>query len=220
MTRRKLERFADITAWDHVLEPRNTEYNILDFIDFSKPLIVELACGQGAYTVSLAKAYPDHTCVGIDIKGNRIWFGAKQALDESLENVRFIRTDIESLTAVLPRHCIDELWITFPDPHLRGSRAKKRLTSPRFLSMYKELLKPEGSIHLKTDSPTLYYYTHEVSIPSQSDFVITKSLWDVYHQPEAPSILTSIQTPYEVDHLAKGRKVYWVEMRSKKQSYQ
>ncbi len=223
MTRKKLQRFADLKIFTHVWEPREQKERSLDTLLGQRkntPLILELACGQGAYTVALAKKYPENTYVGMDIKGARIWFGAQKALEEKIENVFFIRTQIEDIAEIFPPESVDEIWITFPDPFLRTGKTRKRLTSTRFLPLYHRILKKEGVLHLKTDSQLLYDFTVEESIPENSMFEIENSIEDIYRiEREKPGsispILTEIQTPYEKMHLADGRTIYYVRARKK-----
>jgi len=157
--------------------------------------------------LALAEQMPDATLVGVDIKGSRIWHGAKRALDESVDNAKFLRTRIEDLKNYFEDGEVDEIWITFPDPHPRDGKAKKRLSSPRFLDIYKDLLKPGGSVHLKTDNELLFNYTLEVL--SQEKWKIEEQVDDVYAE-EVEYELLHIQTQYEKRHLAEGRRISYV----------
>ena len=130
-----------------------------EFFKNNNPIILELACGKGEYAVGLGKLYPQKNFIGIDLKGNRIWVGAKKALQQNLKNVAFLRTQIDQVSDYFSQNEVEEIWITFPDPQLRKSKAKKRLTHPKFLRLYQQFLVPGGLIHLKTDSPDLYTFT-------------------------------------------------------------
>lgn len=136
--------------------------NWRSFFSHDQPITLELACGKGEYALGLGRLYPKRNFIGIDLKGNRIWVGAKKALSENLVNVAFIRSQIDKLTDYFAPGEVKEIWITFPDPQLRSSKAKKRLTHPQFLRRYQQILDPGGYIHLKTDSPDLYRFTKKV----------------------------------------------------------
>src|SRR5688572_26187669 len=147
MGQKKLIRFAEIATFPNVLEhPSNMPGKWKDFFKNDNPIILELACGKGEYAVGLGSMYANKNFIGIDLKGNRIWAGAKKALAQNLNNVAFLRTQIDKLTDYFAPDEISEIWITFPDPQLRISRAKKRLTHPKFLRVYQQILKPEGKI--------------------------------------------------------------------------
>lgn len=170
-------------------------------------LVLELACGKGEYTVGLARLYPQKNFTGVDVKGNRIWVGAKKALSENLVNVAFLRAQIERLPEFFCKDEVDEIWITFPDPQLRYSKAKKRLTHPRFLRLYQKILKPGGRIHLKTDSPHLYRFTKEVL--NRYHCTIVTDLDNVYAQP-AVSAELSIKTHYEGLDVAQSSRIHYL----------
>lgn len=165
MGKDKLKRFAEIDTFSNVLQldagkPFKGEWS-KGFFKNNNPAVLELACGKGEYTVNLATLFPDKNFIGIDYKGNRIWRGAKTALEENVPNVAFLRIQIENLLDYFAPGEIDEIWITFPDPQPQLSREKKRLTSPRFLDKYIEILKPGGCVNLKTDNDGLHAYTAE-----------------------------------------------------------
>ena len=130
-----------------------------EFWKNNNPIVLELACGKGEYAVGLAKLHPDKNFIGIDLKGNRIWVGAKKALGQNLGNVAFLRTQIDQVNDYFSKNEVEAIWLTFPDPQLRKSKAKKRLTHPKFLRLYHQFLTAGGLIHLKTDSPDLYSFT-------------------------------------------------------------
>ena len=160
MGQKKLIRFEAIKGYENVFEyPLNAKGTWNGFFKNDNPITLELACGKGEYAVGLGKMHPNRNFIGIDIKGNRIWRGATNALELGLTNVAFIRSLIDKVPDYFNPSEIDEIWITFPDPQLRGSKAKKRLTHPKFLRLYQQILKPGGIIHLKTDSPDLYQFT-------------------------------------------------------------
>lgn len=139
--------------------PEDMAGNWSGFWKNNNPIILELACGKGEYAVGLGKLYPAKNFIGIDLKGNRIWVGAKKALQQNLKNVAFLRTQIDQVSDYFSANEAEAIWITFPDPQLRKSKAKKRLTHPKFLRIYQQFLIPGGLIHLKTDSPNLYAFT-------------------------------------------------------------
>ncbi len=175
-------------------------------------LILELACGGGDYTVGLAQRFPESTVIGVDIKGSRMWWGARKAVELSLGNAKFLRTQIANLADYFAEGEVDEIWITFPNPHPTLGNAKRRLTSRRFLEIYKRLLKPGGLVHLKTDDAGLYEFTLE-TLPLEG-FVVEAALADVYGAAErgeaVDPILTEVQTQYEKRYLKVGRKIKYI----------
>lgn len=163
MGQKKLHRFAEIGRFDHVFEYTDQpETDWGKFFGNEHPLTLELACGKGEYTTGLAAMYPHRNFVGVDVKGNRIWVGARTALREGRKNVAFLRSQMERIGDFFRPQQVSEIWITFPDPQLRHSRQKKRLTHPRYLRIYQSLLKPGAPVHLKTDSPVMYAFTLKV----------------------------------------------------------
>lgn len=208
MGKHKLERFEAIKTFANVLQyPPNMPGNWHHYFKNEYPITLELGCGRGEYTVGLARLYPNRNFIGMDLKGNRIWNGAKIALDENLGNVAFIRSQIEQVTAYFGKDEIQEIWITFPDPQLRYSRMKKRLTHPRFLRLYQHFLNAGGKVHLKTDSPDLYEFTKTVirlyELPLfEDDDNVYKSL------QVTPEL--SIKTHYEQMDIAGSQKVHHV----------
>ena len=166
------------------------------------PIVLELACGKGEYSRGLGKLYPNKNFIGFDIKGNRLWVGAKQALEQGLDNVRYFRAYIDHLDQFFDENEIDEIWIIFPDPQLKKDR--KKLTSPKFLQLYRPLLKKGATINLKTDSPELYEFTKEVI--EEQGLNLHRDIGDVYSEcPDDPEL--SIRTYYEGMHLKKGRTI-------------
>ena len=163
MAQKKLLRFAQLKNFAHVLEkPGGTAGSWHSFFKNNNPIILELACGRGEYTIGLAKLYPNKNFIGVDLKGNRLYIGAKYAAHHQMANVAFLRCQIDQLDNYFAAEEVAECWITFPDPHLRTSKAKKRLTHPSFLRIYQKILVPDGLLHLKTDSPALYNFTKRV----------------------------------------------------------
>jgi tRNA (guanine-N7-)-methyltransferase len=208
MAQKKLIRFEEINSFTNVLQyPENMQGKWELFFKNKNPIVLELACGKGEYTVALAQLYPDKNYIGVDIKGNRLWVGAKKCITEKIKNAAFLRTQIEKIDTYFKSNEIDEIWITFPDPQLRGSKAKKRLTHPRFLRMYKKILGLNGRIHLKTDSPDLYYFTKLVI--KHYALKIISDIKDLYKteviQPEL-----NIQTHYENLDIAKSKTVFYL----------
>src|ERR1700730_9796822 len=163
MGQKKLLRFEAIGNFANVLQyPEDMPGKWNNFFKNENPITLELACGKGEYTVGLANLYPDRNFIGVDLKGNRIYAGALEGLKNNLHNAAFLRIHIDKIdTYFLPGE-VSEIWITFPDPQLRQSKAKKRLTHPKFLRLYQKILIPGGLIHLKTDSPVLYTFTRTV----------------------------------------------------------
>lgn len=208
MAQKKLKRFAEIKSFPNVLEyPENMGGQWAHFFGNSHPVILELACGKGEYALGLAELYPAKNFIGVDIKGNRLWVGAKTALDKRLKNVAFLRTQIEKLTEYFNENEIEEIWITFPDPQLRKSKAKKRLTHPRFLELYKKVLIKGGKIHLKTDSPDLYNFTKLVA--SSYSISIISDIPDVCNEIGIPAEL-AIKTHYEQLDIANSKSVFYI----------
>ncbi len=208
MAQKKLHRFAAINSFPNVLQyPSHAAGNWKSFFKNDHPIVIELACGKGEYTIGLAKLYPSKNFIGIDIKGNRIWAGAKMALEQQLSNAAFLRIDILNVDQYFLMNEVDEIWITFPDPQLRLSKAKKRLTHPRFLNLYKNILKPSGIIHLKTDSPELYNFTKEV-ISFYNMQVISYS--DDVNGLENTSQELQIKTYYETLDIAGSNTIFYI----------
>ena len=208
MAQKKLQRFADIKTFPNVLEyPEHMQGAWNTFFKNSNQLILELACGRGEYTVGLSKLFPAKNHIGVDVKGNRIYIGAKKCLEEQLNNAAFLRTQIEMLPAYFKQDEVSDIWITFPDPQLRTSKSKKRLTHPRFLRLYNQILKPGGIIHLKTDSPKLYGFTKQViemyHLPLIEDYE------DVYAKKEEESL--KIKTHYEAMDIAQSKKIFYLQ---------
>ena len=211
MAQKKLLRFAQIKEFENVFEyPTDMQGKWHAHFKNKQPIILELACGRGEYTVSLAKLHPDKNFIGIDIKGNRMYIGAKKALDEKINNAAFLRTQIEKLPAYFTANEIDEIWITFPDPQLRLSKAKKRLTHPRFLRLYQQVLKTEGLIHLKTDSPDLYLFTKKAAEMLGIEMIVDYD--NAYNQENIAEEL-KIKTHYESLDIAGSKKIHYLQFK-------
>ncbi|RFZ83014.1 tRNA (guanosine(46)-N7)-methyltransferase TrmB [Mucilaginibacter terrenus] len=212
MGKDKLRRFAEIATFNNVLqldEGKPLKGNwAQEFFKNTNPVVLELACGKGEYTVNLAKMFPSKNFIGIDYKGNRLWRGAKTALEEGVNNVGFLRIQIETLLDYFALAEIDEIWITFPDPQPQISREKKRLTAPRFLAKYKELLKPGGFVNLKTDNDGLYAYTVEKATELGLPVDVTTD--DLYNSPYANEVL-SIKTYYEKKYLQHNKNINYIK---------
>jgi tRNA (guanine-N7-)-methyltransferase len=208
MAQKKLQRFADIKTFENVLEyPKDMQGNWKTFFKKDGPVILELACGRGEYTVGLARLFAQQNFIGVDVKGNRMYIGAKKCLAEKLVNAAFLRTQIEMLPDYFSAGEVDEIWITFPDPQLRTSKAKKRLTHPRFLRLYQQVLKQNGFINLKTDSPALFNFTKRV-IELYGLQLIEESA-NVY--AEGPKEELKIKTHYESLDIAQSKKIFYLK---------
>jgi tRNA (guanine-N7-)-methyltransferase len=208
MKGKKLQRFAEIKTFENVLEfPENMPGNWDKIFGNTNSIVLELACGKGEYTVNMAKAFPDKNFIGVDIKGNRMYVGAKKALAENIQNVKFLRIRIEEILTYFSPHSISEIWITFPDPFLRDAKAKNRLTHHKFLAMYQQILLPNGIIHLKTDSKPLFDFTQEMIHYHQCNII--NKIEDIYAQG-TPAFPLNIQTFYESLHIADGRTIYYI----------
>ncbi|MES2681357.1 MAG: tRNA (guanosine(46)-N7)-methyltransferase TrmB [Bacteroidota bacterium] len=174
-----------------------------------QPLILELGCGKGEYTIGLATKHPEKNYVGVDIKGNRIWVGAKQAIEDDLQNVGFLRTRIDFIDHCFSENEVDEIWITFPDPQPQKPRAKQRLTNKIFLDRYRKFLKPGGLVHLKTDSTGFYEYTLEVIAENKLPLLWhTNNLYN--NCPADRQELVTIKTYYEKLFTEKGEDIKYI----------
>ncbi|MBN2226207.1 MAG: tRNA (guanosine(46)-N7)-methyltransferase TrmB [candidate division Zixibacteria bacterium] len=209
MSKGKLAKFAELATFSNVFEyePLPKGRWAEDFFKNGNPITLELACGKAEYTIDLARTFPERNFIGIDLKGARIWRGAKNALEMKLANVGFIRQRIELLTDMFTKDEISEIWITFPDPYPRKCKARKRLTSPRFLDLYRQVLKPNGLIHLKTDELNLFEYTKETL--AEQKCIVHEVIDDVYAGPIIDDVL-SIKTTFEKSHLAEGRTIRYL----------
>jgi tRNA (guanine-N7-)-methyltransferase len=208
MGQKKLIRFASIKTFANVKEyPQNMQGEWNTFFNNQNPVVLELACGRGEYTAALAQLYPGTNYIGVDVKGNRIYIGAKKCLTLQLNNAAFLRTQIEMLDTYFAKDEVSEIWITFPDPHLRTSHAKKRLTHPRFLRLYKKILKQDGFIHLKTDSPDLYRFTKRVIGLYKLDLI--EDLDNAAEQTNREDL--KIKTYYESLDIAGSKRIFYLK---------
>ena len=211
MGQKKLIRFEELKTFPNVLQyPEGMKGNWHLFFKNQNPIILELACGKGEYAVGLGRLYPQKNFIGIDIKGNRIWRGAKTALQEGLKNVAFLRTQIDKVTDYFDTNEVSEIWITFPDPQLRLSKIKKRLTHPRFLRLYQKFLRQGGLVHLKTDSPDLYNFTKTVINRYGLDLLVDYE--DVYSTANLTDEL-KIKTHYEALDIAQSNRVHYLQFK-------
>jgi len=216
LTKRKLERFAELKTFPNVIEIlyddiKNSTFSLkgmwnVNVFKNNNPIVLELGCGKGEYTTGLAKKYPEKNFIGIDIKGARIWKGAKTAIDENLNNVFFIRSRIELINKIFGPSEINEIWITFPDP--QPKKPRKRLTSSRFLNLYKNFLKPNALIHLKTDNYILYEYT--LNLISSNKLKIIEYTSDLYNC-DCHSEAKEIQTFYEKKFANEGISIKYLK---------
>jgi len=179
-----------------------------EFFHNDSPVTLELACGKGEYTIGLGRLFPHRNFIGIDLKGNRIWVGAKKAIAENLRNIIFIRSHIDKLTDYFSSQEVSEIWLPFPDPQLRTSKAKKRLTHPNYLRLYQSVLIPGGPIHLKTDSTALYTFTKHVIC--LYDLLLESDIQGVHEQQEINEAL-KIRTHYEGLDIAQSKKIYYLK---------
>lgn len=209
MAQKKLIRFAELETFSNVLQfPKNILGKWNEFFKNEKPIILELACGKGEYAVGLGTLHPDKNLIGIDLKGNRLWAGAKKAIEKNLHNVAFLRIQIDQANEYFAKDEVAEIWITFPDPQGRISKAKKRLTHPKFLRIYQQFLKPGGYIHLKTDSPELYKFTKQVT--TMYGCLLHEDHEDLYKQDNIPEEL-KIKTHYESLDIAESNRVQYLK---------
>lgn len=208
MGQKKLIRFAELNTFSNVLQfPDDMAGKWNQHFQNTNPITLELACGKGEYAVGLGRLYPDRNFIGVDLKGNRIWVGAKKALQEQLTNVSFLRTQIDQLATYFSPGEVAEIWITFPDPQLRTSKAKKRLTHPKFLRLYHRILIAGGCIHLKTDSPNLYQFTKTVMERYHCRLLIDDD--DVYSKENVSEDL-KIKTHYESLDIAGSNRIHYL----------
>lgn len=217
-SKNKLKRFNENETFSNVIQPKRealTSGNFelkgnwnATFFKNNHPIVLELGCGKGEYTIALAQQFPEKNFIGIDIKGARFWRGAKTVLEENLPNVAFIRTQIELIEYLFSENEISEIWITFPDPQIKYKRTKHRLTNREFLNRYKKVLSPQGTIHLKTDSEFMHGYT--LGLLQGLDQEINYAHHDVYSNEYSPKEVTGIQTFYEKQYLKVGKKITYI----------
>ena len=209
MGHKKLIRFEAIKGFANVLQyPENMISQWPSVFGNNNPISLELACGKGEYTVGLARLYPGRNFVGVDLKGNRLYVGANQCLAEGLQNAAFLRTQIDKIDNYFGKGAVQDIWITFPDPQLRVSKAKKRLTHPRFLRLYQQILQPRGCIHLKTDSPDLYHFTKKVIELYKLEVLVDYD--NLYEQAPLNAEL-QIKTHYEGLDIAQSSRIHYLQ---------
>jgi tRNA (guanine-N7-)-methyltransferase len=218
----KLQRFAENETFKNLVQPEfdavfGCDYHLkgnwhTNFFGNSKPIVLELGCGRGEYTVALGEKFPEKNFIGIDVKGARLWRGAKTATEDNMDNVGFLRTRIEFIRSLFGKDEVAEIWVTFPDPQLKKSRLKKRLTCSGFLNSYREFLAPDGIVHLKTDNQNLHFYTKKLLEENGMEIMVATN--DLYNSGMADEIL-SVKTKYEQDYLAKGMPITYLKFRIK-----
>ncbi|HXO75598.1 MAG TPA: tRNA (guanosine(46)-N7)-methyltransferase TrmB [Puia sp.] len=207
MGQKKLIRFEAIKSFPNVLQyPEGMAGRWAAFYRNDHSLTLELACGKGEYTVGLAKMYPERNFLGLDMKGNRIYIGAKKCLEENISNAAFLRTHIDKVTSYFHKGEVEEIWLTFPDPQLRKSRFTRRLTHPKFIRLYQQILKPGGRIHLKTDSPVLYQFTKWVA--ALYGLTLLEDSADIHAAPMKDEL--KIRTHYESLDIAQSKRVHYL----------
>lgn len=220
MTKNKLQRFAEMKTFSNVIEPSfdevfNADYKLKGswrekFFENNHPIILELGCGKGEYTVNLAKQYPGINFIGVDIKGARMWKGAKKAREEGLNNAVFLRTRIDFINSFFEPNEINEIWVTFPDP--QPKKAKKRLISTKFLSSYQKILKNNGIVHLKTDNSNIYEYACKIASINQME--VLKKTHDIHNSnDEELKPIVEIQTFYEKKFMEEGKTIKYLSFK-------
>lgn len=222
-SKNKLKRFKENETFTNVFQPTREEVVgdqfplkgkwSSEFFKNDNPIVLELGCGKGEYSVGLAERFPEKNFIGIDIKGARFWRGAKTAVESGMNNVAFVRTQIELINHIFAENEVSEIWITFPDPQIKYKRTKHRMTNAEFLERYKKILKPSGLMHLKTDSEFMHGYTlgllhglgHEVIYANHN----------IYKNEGAPAEVIGIQTFYESQYLEVNKPITYIKFRIK-----
>ncbi|MDN3708249.1 tRNA (guanosine(46)-N7)-methyltransferase TrmB [Myroides ceti] len=221
-SKNKLKRFRENESFSNVYQPTREEvvdnYTLKgkwnkEVFKNDNPIVLELGCGKGEYTIGLAKRFPDKNFIGIDIKGARFWRGAKTSVDEALNNVAFVRIQIELIEFIFGAGEVDEIWITFPDPQIKYKRTKHRLTNTDFLKRYKNILKPEGTVNLKTDSEFMHGYTLGLLHGEGHDVLYANH--NVYRNEGAPEEVIGIQTFYESQYLEQNKPITYIKFKIK-----
>ncbi|NNL16403.1 MAG: tRNA (guanosine(46)-N7)-methyltransferase TrmB [Flavobacteriaceae bacterium] len=222
-SKNKLKRFKENETFTNVYQPSRQDLVEADYdlkgdwnasvFKNSNPLVLELGCGKGEYSVALAKKFPERNFIGIDIKGARFWRGAKTALEENIPNVAFLRMQIELIDHAFAKNEIDEIWITFPDPQIKYKRTKHRLINQEFLKRYKKILKPNGCVNLKTDSEFMHGYT--LGLLHGEGHEVIYANHDVYKNEGSPEEVTGIQTFYEEQYLEQNKPITYIRFKIK-----
>lgn len=223
-SKNKLKRFKENETFSNVIQPTREDITENTFhlkgkwgaevFKNDNPIVLELGCGKGEYSVGLAEKFPNKNFIGIDIKGARFWRGAKTALEDKLSNVVFLRTQIELIDLIFAENEVSEIWITFPDPQIKFQRTKHRLTNPVFLEKYKTILKREGYVQLKTDSEFLHGYT--LGLLEGMGIVVDYAHHDVYKNYYSPEEVVAIQTFYEKQYIEQNKKITYLKFRFNK----
>ena len=219
-SKNKLKRFRENETFENVIQPtRDDVFNGFSlkgkwntFFKNKNPIVLELGCGKGEYSVALAKKYPNKNFIGVDIKGARFWRGAKSALEDKLNNVAFLRTQIELIDLCFAKEEVSEIWITFPDPQIKYKRTKHRLLNQTFLKKYETILLPDGIIHLKTDSEFLHGYLLGLLHEGKHDVLYANH--DIYNSSSPPEEATSIQTFYENQYLKQNKPITYIKFKT------
>lgn len=220
-SKNKQKRFLENETFKNVIQPTReevvTNFSLKgkwhSFFENDNPIVVELGCGKGEYTISLARKNPDKNYIGIDIKGARFWRGAKTAIEDNLQNVAFVRTQIELVDFIFDENEVSEIWITFPDPQIKYQRTKHRMTNAVFFKKYHHILKEEGIVNLKTDSEFMHGYT--LGLLQGEGHEILYANHNVYHNEGAPKEVTEIQTFYENQYLVVDKSITYIQFRLK-----
>lgn len=220
-SKNKLKRFKENESFKNVIQPSRKDVlkgfslkgQWQSFFKNNNPIILELGCGKGEYSVALSEKYPDKNFIGVDIKGARFWRGAKTALENNLKNVAFLRTQIELIDQCFEKNEVSEIWITFPDPQIKYKRTKHRLITKPFLEKYQSILKDDGVMHLKTDSEFLHGYLLGLLHEGKHDILFAHH--DIYNSSSPPSEATSIQTFYEKQYLELKKAITYIKFRVK-----
>lgn len=220
-SKNKLKRFKENETFSNVFQPTREEVTSgsfalkgkwnADFFHNDHPLILELGCGKGEYSVGLAQRFPEKNFIGIDIKGARFWRGAKTAEETGMKNVAFVRSQIELIEGLFADGEVDEIWITFPDPQIKYKRTKHRMTNSGFLQLYKKILKPDGVVNLKTDSEFMHGYT--LGLLHGQGHEVLYANHDVYKNEGSPSEVTEIQTFYESQYLEINKAITYIRFK-------
>ena len=220
-SKNKLKRFEENQSFDNVIQP--TREDVLNgfslkgqwqsYFKNNNPIVLELGCGKGEYSVALSEKYPEKNFIGVDIKGARFWRGAKTALENDFQNVAFLRTQIELIDLCFDKNEVSEIWITFPDPQIKYKRTKHRLITKPFLEQYQSILNDDGFVHLKTDSEFLHGYL--LGLLHEGPHEILFAHHDIYNSSSPPAEATAIQTFYENQYLEHKKAITYVKFRTK-----